>query len=405
MLAPETRSPLANLLFDLRGGRAYHAGELQDAAQVGIRALDARTLCMELEKPAPYFLQLLVNFVVAPQHCLAAHGAAWCRPGRIVASGPFLLDSWSGGELRLLPNPVYHGARSGNIQEVRLALLPDPETLLQRYEQSELDVLDLRFFPAALLEQSVRQHVDEYISLPSGSLSFLGFDTRQPPFQDERLRRAFVLAVDKELLANVIQRGVVFPAGGGLLPPGLPGHQPAIGLPYDPRQARDLFAQAGFSRPGSFPGIEALTPLASGDPVSQFLAQQWRECLGVEVSWRTFSPGLHLALDADPSPLFLAHWHADYPDPDDFLGASQFLRWSGWREPAYLHLLEASRSTNDPARRMSAFREADRLMMAQAPIAPLTYNRQHFLLKPWVRRYPTSALYSWFWKDALIAPH
>ncbi len=154
-----------------------------------------------------------------------------------------------------------------------------------------------------------------------------------------------------------------------------------------------------------FPKVEALTPLDQDDPVNKFLAAQWEEILGVKIAWRTVSPGLHLLLERTPPDIFISYWHADYPDPDDFLGASQFLRWTGWKDAAYLGLLKETRLSVDQSTRMDLFERADRLLMEKAAIVPISYQRQHYLFKPWVKRYPTSALYPWFWKDVVIEPH
>lgn len=406
MLAPETQSPLANLLYDIKGAHSYHLGELADPDLVGLRAVDAATLYVELEKPASYFLQLLPNFLAVPRHCIESFGEKWTDAEQIVTNGAFRMESWKkNASIQLAKYPRYHGRYTGNIQRVELNLQPDPDANLERYALDELDVLDLRIYPMAVYEKVVRQFIGEYFSFPSASLSFIGFNVRKPPFQDERLRLAFALAIDKEVLSGVIQRGSVFPATGGLIPPGLPGHSPGIGLPYDPLRAKDLITQAGYSLGHGFPKVEALTPLKQGDPVNEFLAAQWGEILGVKVGWRTVSPGLHLVLEKTPPDIFLSYWYADYPDPDNFLGTNQFLRWTGWQDEVYLRLLEETRRTADQSNRMRVFEQADRLVVEKAAIVPISYHRQHYLLKPWVKRYPTSVLYFWFWKDVVIEAH
>ena len=406
MLAPETDSPMANLLYDIKGARSYHLGETSDPDRVGLRAVDAATLCVELDKPASYFLQLLVNFLAVPRQCIDAFHEKWTDTKCIVTSGPFKLECWEKTDcMQLVTNPNYHGQRNGNIQQVTLNLRPDPRVNVEKYGSGELDVLDLRFYPVAVYEKAIRQFTNEYFSFPAASLSFIGFNTTRSPFQDERLRKAFAMAIDKEMLAGVIQRGSVFPAKGGFIPPGLPGHLPRIGLPYDPERAKELLAQMGYPLGRGFPEVEALTPLHLSDPINEYLTGQWGEILGVTVTWQTVSPGLHLILDSKPADIFLSYWHADYPDPDDFLGASQILRWTGWRDETYLRLLEETKSIVDQSQRIEVFNQADRLLMDTAAIVPISYNRQHFLLKPWVKRYPTSALFSWFWKDVVIEPH
>ena len=67
----------------------------------------------------------------------------------------------------------------------------------------------------------------------------------QPPFDDVRVRKAFALAIDREELADVIIHGAGYPSMGGFIPPGIPGHSPGIGLPYDPDRARRLMLEAG----------------------------------------------------------------------------------------------------------------------------------------------------------------
>jgi ABC-type transport system substrate-binding protein len=288
---------------------------------------------------------------------------------------------------------------------VELILQPDPSANLERYAADKLDVLDLRVYPMLSYEKVIHQYLGEYFSFPIASLSFIGFNVRQPPFQDERVRLAFALAIDKEMLSGVVQRGSVFPATGGLIPPGLPGHSPEIGLQYDPERAKDLLSQAGYLHGRGFPKVEALTPLSQDDPLNASLAAQWQEILEVDVAWRSVSPGLHLVLEKTPPDIFLTSWYADYPDPDNFLGVNHFLRWTGWQDEAYLRLLEATRMTADQSKRMNVFEQADRLLVEKAVIVPISYHRQRYLLKPWVKRYPTSAVYFWFWKDVVIEPH
>ena len=406
MLAPATQSPLANLLFDIKGAHSYHLGEFTDPDSIGLRAIDAATLLVELEKPASYFLQMLPNFLAVPRHCVESFGEKWTEPENLVTSGPFRMESWEkNASILLAKYPAYHGQFTGNVQQVELILQPDPNANLERYASDKLDVLDLRVYPMSTYEKVIQQYLGEYFSFPIASLNFIGFNVRQPPFQDERVRLAFALAIDKEMLSGVVQRGSVFPATGGLIPPGLPGHSPEIGLQYDPARAQELLSQAGYLRGRGFPKVEALTPLSQDDPLNDSLAAQWQEILGVEVVWRSVSPGLHLVLEKTPPDIFLTSWYADYPDPDNFLGVNHFLRWTGWHDESYLRLLEETRMTADQSKRMNVFERADRFLVEKAVIVPISYHRQRYLLKPWVKRYPTSAVYFWFWKDVVIEPH
>ena len=76
--------------------RAYNEGKLKDFAQVGVRAVDDRTLEMTLENPMPYWIDLCAFLTLAPVHLptLEKHGGSWIKPGRLVGNGPFLLERW-----------------------------------------------------------------------------------------------------------------------------------------------------------------------------------------------------------------------------------------------------------------------------------------------------------------------
>ncbi len=129
----------------------------------------------------------------------------------------------------------------------------------------------------------------------------------RPPFDDLRVRRAFALATDRETVADVVRRGYDSPATGGFIPPGMPGHSPEIGLPYDPEGARKLLAEAGYPKGHGFPVVGLLRSGLSY--AADYLQAQWTESLGVEVrgetaAWATLLDKMH----RDPPPLFcLSH--------------------------------------------------------------------------------------------------
>jgi ABC-type oligopeptide transport system substrate-binding subunit len=97
-------------------------------------------------------------------------------------------------------------------------------------------------------------------------------------------------------------------------------------------------------------------------------------------------------------------WVADYPDPDNFLRVSRAETWAKWHDKRYERLVEEAGRAMNQEERMRLYRQADRILVAEAPILPLTYEREHLLIKPWVMRYPTAASKAVFWKDVVIEP-
>jgi oligopeptide transport system substrate-binding protein len=416
VLNPATHSPNADLLCDIKGAQAFHAGEVLTPDQVGVRAIDAHTLIVELEGPTGYFLYLLALSATypVPQHVVEAHGADWTKVENIVTNGPFRLEAWQPDQsMSLSHNPDYRGRFSGNVQRVELSFSVDSPTRLKMYEADQLDTCN----PApAEMDRARRRHVGEYVSGPMPETAYLGFDLSRPPFNDPRVRQAFAHVVDRETLAEVGMRGFVSPATGGFVPLGMPGHSPGIGLPLDLERARRLLAEAGYPEGRGFPVVTALTPrnsplataLASSgtDPILQYLQTQWRESLRIEIVWESIEWATYFNRLREALPhLFCVGWVADYPDPDNFLrvALAQYCPLA-WNE-TYTRLIEIARRVTDQTKRMKLYQEADKILIEEAAIMPLAYGKFSGLVKPWVSRFPVSPFKWFFFKDVVIEPH
>jgi ABC-type transport system substrate-binding protein len=202
-------------------------------------------------------------------------------------------------------------------------------------------------------------------------------------------------------------RGYGFSATGGFIPPGMPGHSPGIGLPYDPEVARHLLAEAGYPGGRGFPVLDAwAADVTFSVPIMQYLQAKWLENLGVEIIWKKVEWGTLLdRLDRETPHVWLLGWAADYPDPDSFLRATTWRVHSEWQDEAFDALVEGARRVVGLEERMRMYQEADGILVEGAPILPLFYRRHHLLVKPWVRKYLTSPMKLWFWKDVIIEPH
>jgi oligopeptide transport system substrate-binding protein len=373
---------------------------LSDPDQVGVRAIDPYTLEVELEGPTGFFPYLLTQplCLPVPKHIVDQHGDSWEKIENFVSNGPFRLTSWVPGENIILDrNPTYHAGSFGNIQRMELLIISDPEERLQLYETDGLDVLRLE--PA--IDYAQQRHSGEYISGPSLNSSYLRFKVDTPPFTDPQVRQAFVMAINRETLASVVLKGYHAPAMGGYVPPGIPGYSPDIGLQFNPELARQLLAQAGFPDGQGLPEME-LTANFDNQTMAEFIVAQLSQHLNVNINtqvleWADFLNNL------DVTHLLLARWVADYPDPDNFLRVSMTRRIGNWNE-TYINLLEEARRLTNQGERMNLYRQADKILVEEAAIMPVTYARFHLLVKPWVKNLAKSSLDFWTCKDAIIEP-
>jgi oligopeptide transport system substrate-binding protein len=305
----------------------------------------------------------------------------------------------------LTRDPKYRGRFRGNVGEVALVLnVASVAEQAEMYDADRLDVIQLR--PSADTNRIRQRHAGEYLLGPGLSTQYIGFNVKQPPFDDPRVRRAIAMATDKETLASVNLWGYSFPASGGFVPPDMPGHSPTIGLPYDAARARELLAEAGYPDGRNFPQIQGLVHVINKELVCDPLQRQWRDNLGITIEWQAVEWAQFLEqMEREPAALFHLMWRADYADPDNMLRVSVHCRWTGWQNEAYSRLLEEGSHTTSHAERIMHYQQADRLLVEEASVVPLAYGRNHMLVKPWVRKLSPSSLSWYLWKDVIIEPH
>jgi ABC-type oligopeptide transport system substrate-binding subunit/class 3 adenylate cyclase len=411
LLKTSTSQGIVAMLDAVAAAKAFHRGDVAEPTSLGVRALEDLTLLVELEGPTGHFLQLLTEYTAfpVPRHVVEAHGEAWVQEENIVTNGPFRLEAWKPGEsMELVRYADYHGPFTGNVERIELCLLPLAEwpEILQRYQDDRLDVLPrLWFLPPQQRDRTQQRYAGEAVSIPALHTGAVWFDGRRPPFSDVSVRRAFVLAADRRALLDATWPGWT-PATGGFIPPSMPGHSPGIALPYDPQKARQLLADAGYPGGRGFPTLRALT-WHGGEPTLEYLQDQWRENLGVEMRWDAVPFGKSLWAESQENQAQIkgGAWQADYPDPNDFLQLGAQRWFTGWRSETYDRLVEEARRSMDQAERMKLFRRADRILVEEAVLMPYGHARWTLLVKPWVKRYPTSPMRQWFWKDVVIEPH
>jgi oligopeptide transport system substrate-binding protein len=387
-----------HLLYDIKNARAYHKGEISDPDKVGVKAIDELTLEVELERAASFFLQLFASLDPIPAHVVEAHGDAWTDLEHIVTNGPFQMESYKRGKsIMLVRNPTYYGEFLGNLERIDVRFsetLSSPDEKVDLYERDRVDRISLGESTFLLRHR----YAEDYNTGPMPYTESVYFDTSRPPFNDLRVRRAFVMAVDRDRLANEILDGIVDPATGGLVPPTIPGHSPGIGLPYDPDQARRLLAQAGYPDGHDFPEFDIVYFYKR--TMLEYLKSQWLDNLNVDVALEFTDLNTVLSMFRSKN-VYPMGWVADYPDPDSFLRVCVRSHIPHWRNDQYDQLLEAAQQTLDQLERMKLYKQMDKILIEQAVIMPITYGRHHELIKRWVK-YPFGAK---GFEYVIIEPH
>lgn len=407
ILSPVNASSDAPRFYDIKGAKAFHQGQTSDSDTVGIRSLDDLTLEVELERPVSYFLQILADAHPMPSHVVNTPGSSWTDPDKIVTNGPFQLADWKPGKSMILKRYLdYHGRFNGNLSSIQINFQPAVDGEVAMYINNQVDILELSGLNMAEFRQLRQSRATEYFTVPMFRTFYLAFDHRRPPFDDPRVRRAFALAIDRDALADAILGGTVFPANGGFVPPGMAGHTSGISLPYDPAKARRLLAESGFPQGLGFPRMECISVGFERAATIPHMAKQWQENLGVEITRQEISlTAFRERLNRERPFMWVMGWQGDFPDPDNFLTQSEWRFQSGWQNKTFEQLIAEASRLLDQRKRVELYHEAERLLVEEAAVIPIYYDRSHYLLKPWIRSFPSSGLKNWYWKDVIIEPH
>ena len=403
--SPQTGSPVAgSYLDDIVGATARTRGEAEFVT--GVVVVDDHTLRITVDAPKAYFLAKLtypVAFVVDRQQ-IEADGAGWVRQPN--GSGPFVLASMSRELIALEANERYYGV-APSVRRVEYVLSGGQP--LAMYENDELDIAQVSPAEIERVTDPENPLSRELVTGSEPSVQYLGFNVAMPPFDDRAVRQAFAHAIDRAKIADLVLRGTATEAKG-ILPPAMPDFDPTLeGLAYDPERARALLASSRYGAEGAMPPIVLTVSGTSGylSSIDRAILSMLEENLGIEATVEQVEWGYFLRdLNERRYPFFSAGWIGDYPDSQNFLdllfhsGSSQ--NHTGYSNPEVDGLLEQARVETDPERRTALYREAERLIVADAPWVPLTHGAVNVLVKPHVRGYrATGAISPWLHHVAL----
>src|SRR3990172_4058926 len=304
------------------------------------------------------------------------------------------MKEWRRSEgITLEANDRYHLGKP-SLQTVTFYLAGG--SILTRYENNELDVAGVSINDIDRVLDTTSELNAEYVASDELSISYIGFNTGVPPFDDPKVRQAFAHAIDREKIASVVLKDML-PVAQGIMMPGLPGYNAeGQGLSFDPDLARQLLEESKYGGPDGLPDV-TLTEVGGGATVgfdTQAMVEMWKENLGVQVEIeQTEAATFFDDLDAGRLHMYVAGWIMDYPDPEDILDIHFYsqsrLNNTRYSNPELDSLLEQARTEQDSGRRLSLYQQAEKLVVDEAVWVPLYYGRDHALVKPYLKGYDT----------------
>lgn len=395
ILTPALGAPYAYMLYSIKNAEAFNKGELQDFAEVGVKAPDPRTLTFKLAAPTPYFLSLSTHYTWWPVHppSVLAHGgmtdriSKWTKPGNFVGNGPFALETWRlNHSIQVTKNAHYRDAESVRLNGIHfLPISMDTEERAFRADQLHItSTVPIPRIDWYRKNAPDRMHFDTYL----GVYYYL-LNTAREPLDDPRVRKALAYAIDREALTEHVLKAGQQPAYH-FTPPNTGGYTAAAKLPYDPELARELLAEAGFPGGAGFPKLELLFNTSeSHRTVAVAIQQMWQSELGVDIRLYNQEWKVYLASRKERNfDIARAAWIGDYVDPNTFLslGASDNgNNHSNWGNARYDALIREAARTQDPTARLQLFQEAETILMDEMPVIPIYFYVRSTLINEAVR--------------------
>lgn len=396
ILDPKTRSGAAALFLSIKGAPEFREGKAHDVA--GLVALDPRTVQVTLTDASVPFVSVVAvgHAKILPRELVEHRGEAFgLHP---VGTGPFRFLRWERGhEIVLAANADYFEGPPRLDRIVFRIFAGEQRDLM--YQEFEKGGLEDTTPPSRGYRQVLASQKYLYVKRPMFSLRHYGLNTRMKPLDDRRVRQALVYAIDREDIVEEIFLGRHVLARG-ILPPGTLGYNPKLkGYAYDPTRARDLLAQAGY------PGGRGLPPIAIWSSVKgdDILREHERirkdlEAVGIrtEFHYLTDWPAFSRRMAEQKLPVFLRAWFADVPDPENFLFKLFYSKsprdYMGYANPAVDALLLQARAQADPNRRVELYRQAEQLVVDDAPVIPVWHYTYECLFQPYVRSVEVNGL-------------
>jgi oligopeptide transport system substrate-binding protein len=397
MLDPKTKSPRTWLFERVQGAGEFLAGE---AARVeGLRAVDDYTLQIILSQPYAPFISILgmAQAKVVPREEVERLGDQFGR--QPIGTGPFRFGDWAAGkEINLQANDTYFEGRPFLDHLTYLIFMgADRQTILAEFEAGRLEDARIPFQERQRLINNPRYR---FFRKPLLATLFVWLNTRDDPLRNIKVRQAINSAINRSAINRTIRQNRHVQARG-ILPPGMPGYNPElVGYEYNPTRARQLLAEAGYPEGKDLPPLELWTSNVSQITVQEHEAiKRDLQQIGITVelhtaaSWKEFKAEV---LGKRPQAMYRSSWYADFPDPDNFLFTLFHSRstnnYANYSNPEVDQLLEQAQREIDYFKRLQLYRQAEALIVADAPTVNLVYYTFEHLFQPYVKGIELNAL-------------
>ena len=410
---PATASEYSYLQFPIKGGSEIADGSLTDKTQLGVKAIDDKTLEITLEGPTPYFIEAMLHYTAfpIPQHVHEVKGDDWTKVENIVGNGPFKIVEWvPGNYVKSVKSDTYYDKDAVKIDEVYYYVQDDLNAAFNRYRAGEYDILtDLPFDQQKFVKDTLP---GEGRFTPFLGLHYYVINQAREPFKDINVRKALSISINRDIIGPDIW-GSGEPPAYGWVPPGTSNYEgvapylPAwASQPYDQRlaEAKALMAAAGYTPENPLKLQLRYNTNNNHQRLAVAISSMWQE-IGVQAELFNAETPVHYdALRAGDYDVGRAGWVLDYSDASNTLEllktggvpeGDDEMNWGNnygrYSNPRFDALLDQAATESDLVKRAALLGEAEKISMDEFGAIPLVNYLAANVVKPYIQGYEGNA--------------
>ncbi|MBV8042395.1 ABC transporter substrate-binding protein [Pluralibacter sp.] len=398
LVDPKTTSPFA--WFAALAG-IHNAQNIIDGKatpdKLGVIALDARTLQVQLDKPLPWFVNLTANVSLYPVNKANVESDPnWTRPGKLVGNGAYVLKERVVNEkLVAVPNTQYWDNGKTVIQQVTFVPINQESAATKRYLAGDIDITES--FPKNQYQKLLKDIPGQVYTPPQLGTYYYAFNTQKGPTADARVRLALSMTIDRRIMAQKVLGTGEKPAWrftpdvtAGFTPQ--PSVMELMSQEELNAQAKTLLQAAGYGPNRPLTLTLLYNTSENHQKIAIAVASMWKKNLGVDVKlqnqeWKTYID----SRNTGNFDVIRASWVGDYNEPSTFLSlltSSHSGNISRFNDPAYDKVIRQATLETTAKARNADYNEAEKIAAEKAPIAPIYQYTNGRLIKPWLKGYP-----------------
>ena len=414
-LSPELASRQAQMMYPLKNAEAYNKRKAT-ADEVGVKALDDRTLEVTLETPSAYFMSFVICPIYFPVNKkLASTNDKWASDvSTLIGNGPFKYSAWAhNSKIEMVKSDNYWDNNAVKLGKIEFVLSDSATTVINMLDNNQID-MSLISPPSQQIARLQKEN--KLVVSPFVAHYHYVFNTTKPPLDNVKVRKALAYALNRKAIVENLTRCGEPPAlswCAPYLPDATPGSEfRKVGGDYfkdhDVETAKKLLAEAGYPDGKGFPEITLLYNTDENHKaIAEAMQEMWKKNLGINI--KPINQEFKVYMQARYSRNFeLARrgWVGQYMDVmtafETMLGGSS-LNNSNWVNPEYDRLVNEAKITPDNKKRMELLHQAEKILMDDMPILPIYYYMQHNTVRTYVKNYYVDGIQQLYLKEAYIA--